>query len=66
MNKFYIDLPEGLHFLEDCRDLESRIYQYGTCILNKYVTGCGATTMFLADPLPTILQPTKSTYVLQG
>lgn len=55
MNKFYIDLPEGLHFLEDCRDLESRIYQYGTCILNKYVTGCGATTMFLADPLPTIL-----------
>lgn len=55
MQKNYIDLPEGLHFLEDCRDLEFRIYQYGTCILNKYVTGCGATTMFLADPLPTIL-----------
>ena len=55
MNKYFIDLPEGLHYLEDNKELESQLYQYGTCILNKYVTGCGATTMFLADPLPTIL-----------
>ncbi len=55
MKKFYIQLPEGLHYLEDCKWLESEFFKYGTCILNKYVTGCGATTMFLADPLPTIL-----------
>ena len=55
MNKFNIQLPEGIRYLEDCKELESKIYQYGTCILNKYVTGCGATSMYLADPLPTIL-----------
>ena len=55
MIKHYIDLPEGLHFLEDYGELESKLFNYGTCILNKAVTGCGATTMFLADPLPTIL-----------
>lgn len=55
MNKNYIVLSEGLRFLEKERDLESKIYKHGTCILNKAVTGCGATTMFLADELPTIL-----------
>lgn len=55
MNKYYIDLPEGLHFLEDYGELEPMLFNYGTCILNKAVTGCGATTMFLDDPLPTIL-----------
>ncbi|MCR4564766.1 MAG: hypothetical protein K5651_01610 [Bacteroidales bacterium] len=55
MKKIHIDLPEGLHFLEDYKELEPQILSYGTCVLNKVVTGCGATTMFLADPLPTIL-----------
>lgn len=55
MKKYYIYLPEGIRYLEDYKELEPKIFQYGTCILNKYVTGCGATTMFLADPLPTIL-----------
>ena len=55
MIKHYIDLPEGLHFLKDDKTLEGKILSYGTCVLNKVVTGCGATTMFLADPLPTIL-----------
>ena len=55
MQKYFIDLPEGLHYLEDYGELESRLFKHGTCILNKAVTGCGATTMFLADPLPTIL-----------
>ena len=55
MKKYYIYLPEGIRYLEDYKELESKIYQYGTCILNKYVTGCGATSMYLADPLPTIL-----------
>ncbi len=50
-----IYLPEGLHYLEDYKELEPQIFSYGTCVLNKAVTGCGATTMFLADPLPTIL-----------
>ena len=55
MNKNYINLPEGLHYLEDYGELEPMLFNYGTCILNKAVTGCGATTMFLDDPLPTIL-----------
>ncbi len=55
MIKHYIQLPEGLHFLEDYKELEPMLFNYGTCILNKAVTGCGATTMFLDDPLPTIL-----------
>ena len=55
MKKFYIQLPEGLHYLEDYKELEPMLFNYGTCILNKAVTGCGATTMFLDDPLPTIL-----------
>lgn len=55
MKKEFIYLPEGLHFLEDYKELEPMLFNYGTCILNKAVTGCGATTMFLADPLPTIL-----------
>lgn len=55
MYKYIINLPEGLHYLEDYKELEPMLFNYGTCILNKAVTGCGATTMFLADTLPTIL-----------
>ena len=55
MKKYYIYLPEGIRYLEDYKELESKIYQYGTCILNKYVTGCGATSMYLANPQPIIL-----------
>ncbi len=55
MKKEFIYLPEGLHYLEDYGELEPMLFNYGTCILNKAVTGCGATTMFLDDPLPTIL-----------
>jgi hypothetical protein len=55
MKKSFIQLPEGLHYLEDYKELEPQILSYGTCVLDKAVTGCGATTMFLADPLPTIL-----------
>ena len=55
MKKEFIYLPEGLHYLEDYKELEPMLFNYGTCILNKAVTGCGATTMFLDDPLPTIL-----------
>ena len=55
MKKEFIYLPEGLHFLEDYKELEPMLFNYGTCILNKAVTVCGATTMFLDDPLPTIL-----------
>ena len=55
MKKEFIYLPEGLHYLEDYKVMEPMLFNYGTCILNKAVTGCGATTMFLDDPLPTIL-----------
>ena len=55
MKKEFIYLPEGLHFLEDYKELEPQILSFHTCVFNKVVTGCGATTMFLDDPLPTIL-----------
>ena len=55
MIKHYIDLPEGLHFLEDYKELEPQILSFHTCVFNKVVTGCGATPMFLDDPLPTTL-----------
>ena len=55
MKKEFIYLPEGLHYLEDYGELEPMLFNYGTCILNKAVTGCGATTMFLDAPIPTIL-----------
>ena len=55
MKKEFIYLPEGLHYLADYEELEPMLFNYGTCILNKAVTGCGATTMYLADPFPTIL-----------
>jgi hypothetical protein len=56
MKKEFIYLPEELHYLGDVKDdLEQKLYKQGTCILNKAVTGCGATTMFLDAPIPTIL-----------
>ena len=54
MNKKEIYIPEGIFHLNDCPGLQSQFPQ-GSFILDKTVTGCGATTMFLSDDIPTIL-----------
>ena len=54
MEKFKINIPEGIYHLSDCQGLQSQFPQ-GSFILDKTITGCGATTMFLSDNIPTIL-----------
>ena len=54
MNKIYIQIPENIYHLGDYTDLQ-RQFPQGSFILDKTVTGCGATTMFLSDSIPTIL-----------
>ncbi|MBQ3946217.1 MAG: DEAD/DEAH box helicase family protein, partial [Alphaproteobacteria bacterium] len=54
MNKKEIFIPEGVYHLNDCPGLQSQFPQ-GSFILDKTITGCGATTMFLSDDIPTIL-----------
>lgn len=54
MNKKEIFIPEGIYHLNDCHGLQSQFPQ-GSFILDKTITGCGATTMFLSDDIPTIL-----------
>ena len=54
MNKKEIYIPEGIFHLNDCQGLQSQFPQ-GSFILDKTITGCGATTMFLSDDIPTIL-----------
>ena len=54
MNKKEICIPEGIYHLNDYKGLQSQFPQ-GSFILDKTITGCGATTMFLSDNIPTIL-----------
>ncbi len=54
MNKKIIRIPEGIFFLGNYTGLCTQFPQ-NSFILNKVMTGCGATTMFLNDDVPTIL-----------
>ena len=54
MNKKQIFIPEGIYHLNNYQGLQSQFPQ-GSFILDKTITGCGATTMFLSDKTPTIL-----------
>lgn len=54
MEKKKIFIPEGIYHLNDYKDLQSQFPQ-GSFILDKTITNCGATTMFLSDNNPTIL-----------
>ena len=54
MNKKEIFIPEGIFHLSDWPEIQSQFPQ-GSFILDKTITGCGATTMFLSDDIPTIL-----------
>ena len=54
MNKIEISIPKGILFLGNYSQLTSKL-PHGKYILNKVMTGCGATTMFLADSVWTVL-----------
>lgn len=54
MEKFKINIPERIYHLNEYPELQSQFPQ-GSFILDKTITGCGATTMFLSDRTPTIL-----------
>ena len=54
MNKIQVFIPEGIYHLNDYQGLQSQFPQ-SSFILDKTITGCGATTMFLSDDIPTIL-----------
>lgn len=54
MEKKTISIPEGVYYLGNYPGLVAQLPQ-GRYILNKVMTGCGATTMFLADNVPTVL-----------
>lgn len=56
MQKIRINIPEGIFYLSDYPQLLDNLpYNGSRYILNKVMTGCGATTMFLNDPRPTVL-----------
>lgn len=48
-------IPEGIYHLSDYQNFESLLPWNQSFFLDKTVTGCGATTLFLSDPIPTIL-----------
>ena len=54
MNKRIISIPEGIFHLTDYPSLSSQLTDY-RYILNKVMTGCGATTFFLSDKQATVL-----------
>lgn len=54
MNKTVFKVPEGVSKLSQWTEFET-ILPEGRCILNKKVTGCGATTYFLECQRPVIL-----------
>lgn len=54
MNKTNISMPPGILYLGNYPELINQLPQ-GSFIFNKVMTGCGATTMFLKDSVPTIL-----------
>ena len=55
MDKTYINVPLGTKHLSDCSSYLQSQFPQQSFLLNKRLTGCGATTMFLSDSTPTIL-----------
>lgn len=54
MKKAYIQVP-GKEHLSNYQSYIESLFPAGSFVLDKKLTGCGATTMFLCDPYPTIL-----------
>lgn len=54
MNTIKVQMPKGVNRISDFKDFSSYIPE-GHIILNKKVTGCGATTYYLSNDTPVIL-----------
>lgn len=50
MNKYKLNVPERLEFLSDWKELDDLFNKESHLILNKKITGCGATSYFLNHP----------------
>lgn len=50
-----INVEEGIHYLGQIPGFYQQFEHVGNCIVDKVITGCGATTEALADNVPTIL-----------
>lgn len=54
MNKLEkIKIPENIYYLSDYPEIQD-LLPHGKYIFNKVMTGCGATTLFLEDSVPTV------------
>lgn len=51
----YIDMPKGCRYMSDCRELINNLPVDRKFILNKTLTGCGGTSLFLDSPLPLVM-----------
>ena len=60
MNKTYINVEEGIHYIGQKPGFYQQFEHVGNCIVDKVITGCGATTEALADNVPTILASPRS------
>lgn len=55
MDKIEIRIPEGIRYMSDYPQLTSILPQHGKYILNKKLTGCGGTSLFLHSNIPLVL-----------
>ena len=53
-NIIKITIPEEIFYLGNYPELQTQLPK-GSYVFNKVMTGCGATTMFLEDSVPTVL-----------
>ena len=60
MKKEYINVEEGIHYLGQKPGFYQQFEHVGNCIVDKVITGCGATTEALVDNVPTILASPRS------
>lgn len=55
MERIDIQIPKGVRYMSDYPQLTSILPQHGRFILNKQLTGCGGTTLFLHNEKPLVL-----------
>ena len=54
MEKYY-DMPKGCRYMSEDTDLLPYLRQFNKFILNKTVTGCGGTSLFLNSSIDVVI-----------
>lgn len=54
MEKYY-DMPEGCRYMSEDQTLLPYLQQFNKFILNKTVTGCGGTSLFLNSSIDVVI-----------